>query len=175
MTLANERVTVSADDYCLICQFLGREAALLDANRLWEWFDTLADDVDIVIPIRVTHPRDTGDSFNEDYYHARDTKGSIKKRIERLDTGHAWAEDPASRTCRVVGSIAVTDAVGAGEFEVHSSLLLYRERGRLPDHDLICGQRSDLIRLTDEGPRLARRSVRLAHTILNTPNLGLFL
>jgi 3-phenylpropionate/cinnamic acid dioxygenase small subunit len=175
MTLVDETTSVSAAHYFEIAQFLGREAALLDENKLWDWFALLADDFDYVVPIRVTKPRDTGGEQVEGSHRARDTKGSIKYRIDRLYTGHAWAEDPASRTCRVVGSIVVQGEVAPGEFEVSNSLMLYRERGRLPDHDLICGQRQDVIRLSAEGPRLVKRTVNLAHTILNTPNLGLFL
>jgi 3-phenylpropionate/cinnamic acid dioxygenase small subunit len=175
MTVMDETGLVSAAQYFEIAQFLGREAALLDENKLWDWFALLADEFEYVVPIRVTKPRDTGSEQVDGAYRASDTKGSLKYRIDRLYSGHAWAEDPASRTCRVVGSIVVHGEVAPGEFEVSNSLLVYRERGRLPDHDLICGQRQDVIRLSSGGPKLVKRTVNLAHTILTTPNLGLFL
>jgi 3-phenylpropionate/cinnamic acid dioxygenase small subunit len=175
MTVINETFSVSATQYFEIAQFLGYEAALLDENKLWEWFALLAEDFEYTVPIRVTKPRDTGSEQVPGAYRAHDTKGSLKYRIERLYSGHAWAEDPASRTCRVVGSIFVECEVAPGEFKVSNSLMVYRERGRLPDHDLICGQRNDVIRLSADGPLLLKRTVNLAHTILPTPNLGLFL
>jgi N,N-dimethyl phenylurea N-demethylase beta subunit len=175
MTLAEaSQHVVSAEQHTEIAQFLGREAALLDQNLLWDWFELLADDFDYEVPIRITQPRDMGGEHRHGNYHAKDTKGSIHKRIERLYSGHAWAEDPASRTCRVVGSIVVTSERAPGEFEVVNSLMLYRERGLTPKYDLLCGQRHDVIRL-DGGPLLVKRTVQLAHTIINSPNLGVFL
>lgn len=176
MTLVDTEVSVTPTQHLQIVQFLGREAQLLDENRLWEWFELLADDYQYEVPIRITRPREAGDEHVDGAHHAKDTKGSTRKRIERLFSGHAWAEDPASRITRCVGSIYVSGQNPAGDFEVQSSLILYRERGLTPKHDFLCGQRSDVIRFNDAGaPLLAKRVVRLAHTILNTPNLGIFL
>lgn len=176
MTLVDVETSVTPTEHLQIVQFLGLEAQLLDENRLWEWFDLLAEDFEYEVPIRVTRPRETGEEHVVGAHHAKDTKGSTRKRVERLYSGHAWAEDPASRTTRTVGSIYVAGQSAPGEFDVKSSLTLYRERGLTPRHDLLCGQRSDVIRLdVGSGPRLVRRTVRLSHTILATSNLGIFL
>lgn len=176
MTALDTQLGITPEQHLEIVQFLGYEAMLLDQNRLWEWFELLTDDYEYEVPIRVTRHRDAGDEFIAGAYHARDTKGSTKKRIERLYTGHAWAEDPASRVTRSIGSIYVSDRPAPDEYEVISSIIVYRERGLTPNHNLLCGQRSDVLRLGNgDGPRLARRVVRLAHTIINSPNLGVFL
>jgi 3-phenylpropionate/cinnamic acid dioxygenase small subunit len=172
--------TVSADDYFQVSQFLGREARLLDQLRLWEWYEMLADDFTSWVPVRVTLKRefvekDPFAEFKTGVVHSEDTKGSTKIRIDRLYSGYAWAEDPCSRTVRSVGSIEITGVRESGEFEVASALLLYRERGLEPAHQFISANRIDAIRRTDQGLELVERNVYLAHTIVDTPNLGLFL
>jgi 3-phenylpropionate/cinnamic acid dioxygenase small subunit len=172
--------TVTAHQYVEISQFLAREARLLDQNLLWEWYATLADDYTSEVPVRVTLARaevikDSLAEFKTGVHHANDTKGSTRIRIERLFSGYAWAEDPSSRTVRSIGSIEVANSNNENEFDVSSALLLYRERGLEPDHQFISANRHDVIRSTSEGLRLVRRTVYMAHTIVNTPNLGLFL
>ena len=61
------------------------------------------------------------------------------------------------------------------EFDVTSALLLYRERGLEPHHQIIAGNRSDVLRRTADGFEIVKRTVYLAHTTLTTPNLALFL
>ena len=172
--------TVTAQEYVEISQFLAREARLLDQNLLWEWYATLADDYTSEVPIRVTLARseiikDSLAEFKTGVHHANDTKGSTRIRIERLFSGFAWAEDPSSRTVRSIGSIEVSKSQKENEFDVSSALLLYRERGLEPDHQFISANRHDVIRLTSDGLQLVHRMVYMAHTIVNTPNLGIFL
>ena len=150
MTLIDQMTTsatVSADEYTQVCQFLAREARLLDQNRLWEWFELLAEDFTSEVPVRVTLARaatekDPFAEFKPGVYHAQDTKGSARVRIERLFSGYAWAEDPPSRTVRSVGSVEVTGRRNVGEYDVWSALLLYRERGLEPEHQFISANRS---------------------------------
>jgi 3-phenylpropionate/cinnamic acid dioxygenase small subunit len=183
MTLIDQTTStaaVSADEYTQICQFLAREARLLDQNRLWEWFELLAEDFRSEVPIRVTLPRAASEKdhlaeFKTGVYHAQDTKGSARVRIQRLFSGYAWAEDPPSRTVRSVGSVEATARGSGGEYEVWSALLLYRERGLEPDHQFISANRTDVLRRTSTDLEIVDRKVWLAHTIVDTPNLGLFL
>jgi 3-phenylpropionate/cinnamic acid dioxygenase small subunit len=94
--------------------------------------------------------------------------------VNRLLTEHAWAEDPPSRTRRVVTNVRVRE-LGDGEAAVRSYLTLYRSQWDTTDYDLLVGERQDVLHLHDDGWRLRRRVVLLAHTILDTPNLGVFL
>jgi 3-phenylpropionate/cinnamic acid dioxygenase small subunit len=170
--------TASAEDYVLVCNFLAHEARLLDENRLDEWYDLLAEDFSYEMPVRVALRRaatelDPLAEFKTGVHHTEDTKGSVKIRISRLQSGYAWSEDPPSRTVRSVGSISVND-LGNGLLAATNAILLYRERGREPEHQFIAANRSDVLRKTDNGLQLVDRKVYLAHTIVNTPNLGLF-
>jgi hypothetical protein len=63
-------------------------------------------------PIRIAQERGAGSEYPDGVYHACDTKRSVKKRIERLDTGYSGAEDPAQTgedTREVVGPEPVLD------------------------------------------------------------------
>jgi 3-phenylpropionate/cinnamic acid dioxygenase small subunit len=157
-------------------QFLYREAELLDETKYEDWFNTcLSGDLQYLIPTRTTRERAPDVSeFSDVSFHMKDTYGSMRLRVNRLLTEHAWAEDPASRTRRLVTNIRVRE-VTAGEAEVRSYLMLYRSQWDTVDHDLIVAERQDVLRQESGQWRLARRVVLLAHTIVGTSNLGLFL
>lgn len=163
-------VTVRAQ----IEQFLATEARLLDLFDLESWYLLLDDEVRYETPIRVSTelPKD---EVVRGAFRLRDDKPAIRTRIDRHNTGIAYSEVPPSRTLRIVGSIEVLATEQSDVVRVESSLVLYRQRGIDPHFDLIPARRSDLIRLTDEGPRLRAREVVLTETSLVTPNLGLIL
>ncbi|VWD65254.1 3-phenylpropionate/cinnamic acid dioxygenase subunit beta [Burkholderia contaminans] len=99
----------------------------------------------------------------------------METRIKRLFTGSAWAEDPPSRTVRMVGSLLVEASDDPNIVAVNSAVTLYRHRAQDERSDLIAARRRDRIRLTENGPRLLARTVILADTVLTTPNLGVIL
>jgi N,N-dimethyl phenylurea N-demethylase beta subunit len=155
-------------------QFLARETALLDDRRFWDWFALLDDQVTYQVLIRTV--RESGaDEFASTGFRQRDDKSMIETRIKRLHTGFAWAEDPPSRTVRLVGSIVVDPTDDPNVLAVDSALHVYRHRAQDDHGDLIAARRRDRIRFTDQGPRLLSRTVLLADVVLTTPNLGIFL
>jgi 3-phenylpropionate/cinnamic acid dioxygenase small subunit len=157
-------------------QFLYREAELLDNTDYTGWLEScLSEDLEYRIPIRTTRVRTPGGSeFSETGFHMTDTYVTIRTRVKRLLTEHAWAEDPPSRTRRVVTNIRVRE-LGSGEAEVKSYLTLYRSQWDTVNYDLIVGERQDVLGVDAGGWRLRRRLVLLDHTILGTANLGIFL
>jgi 3-phenylpropionate/cinnamic acid dioxygenase small subunit len=157
-------------------QFLYREAELLDEADYTGWIDTcLSKELEYLIPIRTTRERAAGISeFSHEAFHMRDTYASMRVRVDRLLTEHAWAEDPPSRTRRLVTNVRVREPV-AGEAEVRSYLMLHRSQWDTVDHDLVVAERRDVLRSEAGEWRLRRREVLLNHTILGTPNLGVFL
>lgn len=162
-------------EHARVSQFLAEDAALLDANMLWEWYERLADDFVYEIPMRVVRERGGGSEFPAGAYRQRDSRGTVRQRIERLETGHAWAEDPATRTLRIVSNTVLVDVDQDGVVSAQSAVLLYREQVQDPTPELIAGRRLDRIRFSGESPKLVARTVWLAHTTLNTANLGVFL
>jgi 3-phenylpropionate/cinnamic acid dioxygenase small subunit len=157
-------------------QFLYREAELLDGADYAGWMNTcLSADLEYLIPVRTTRERAAGVSeFSREAFHMKDTYASMCVRVNRLLTEHAWAEDPPSRTRRVVTNVRVRE-LGPGEAEVKSYLMLYRSQWDTADYDLLVAERQDVLRSDEGGWRLRRRNVLLNHTILGTANLGVFL
>jgi 3-phenylpropionate/cinnamic acid dioxygenase small subunit len=154
--------------------WLNLEAELLDDNRQREWMELLDRDVDYRVPVRVTRERSRGAGFSTQGYHMLEDHISLQTRVDRLDSEYAWAEDPPSRMRRIVSNVRlgeVTDETVA----VRSNFIYFRgARYDAPGHDLLVGERQDVLRRSVDGLRLLRRLVLLDHTTLGTPNLAFF-
>ena len=184
------RTSLPHDDprHLIAHHFLNEEAALLDAG-LWRlWLELLTPDITYLMPVRVTTMADTDpstlgtharmDHFAEDLY-------SLRKRVERLSGGHAWTEDPPSRTRHLVTNVRtfpaetdppVPEPTGVGAVvEVESALLLFRSRGDDRPPEFLSAGRRDLLRHTEHGWRLAHRSVTVDESVLRTQNLAILL
>ena len=152
-------------------QFLVEEAALLDAADYPGWLDLITEDIRYVMPVRVTTARGAPVSngmghFDEDLY-------ALRKRVQRLATDHAWTEDPPSRTRHFVTNVR-TFRHDDG-LKVESALLLFRSRGDTRDADLLSAGRTDLLRETTTGLKLARREITADEAVIRTQNLAVFL
>ena len=157
-----------------VSQFLALEAMLLDEGRFEEWYALLDDGLLYEAPLRLaTNSR--GDEVVAGAYRFRDDKTIIRTRIDRLATGNAHSESPPSRTVRSVSSICVLPGDDASTVRVSSALIVYRHRGNDPHGDTIHARRHDRLRVTDQGLRLASRTILLAEVVLSTPNLAIFL
>jgi phthalate 3,4-dioxygenase beta subunit len=158
-------------------QFLVEEAALLDAADYPGWLDLLCEDIRYLMPVRVTTARGAGFDSLADMGHFDEDIYALRLRVRRLATDHAWAEDPPSRTRHFVTNVR-TFREQPGElrvFRVESALLLFRSRGDTREPDLLSAGRTDLLRETGEGLRLARREITVDEAVLRTQNLAVFL
>ncbi len=160
--------TVSRDLQQEIEQFLYEEAALLDEGRFWEWLDLFTDDVRYWMPVRETlqarrdglHPEDEPAVPLMD-----DDKNFLRLRVERLDTGLAHAEIPASRTRHLITNVRVRETEG-GELEVLSNFHVYQGRVESTDYQFF-GRREDRLRKVAGAWKIARRKIVLDHTVLS--------
>jgi phthalate 3,4-dioxygenase beta subunit len=155
-------------------QFLVEEAALLDAADYASWLNLLCEDIRYVMPVRVTTARGAGFDSLADMGHFDEDLYALRKRVQRLATDHAWTEDPPSRTRHFVTNIR-TFRHRTSELRVESSLLLFRSRGDTREPDLISAGRTDLLRETGDGLKLARREITVDESVLRTQNLAVFL
>jgi phthalate 3,4-dioxygenase subunit beta len=155
-------------------QFLVEEAALLDAADYPGWLDLLTEDIRYLMPVRVTTARGAGPGPRPGMGHFDEDMYALRKRVKRLATDHAWTEDPPSRTRHFVTNVR-TFLAGPGELEAESALLLFRSRGDTREADLISAGRTDLLRETPDGLRLARREITVDEAVLRTQNLAVFL
>jgi ethylbenzene dioxygenase subunit beta len=163
-----------------ITEFLYREAELLDEGRHREWLGLLTADIRYQVPIRVAKERGAADTaitgIATDMFHLDEDRDSLELRVDRLETGFAWAEEPPSRIRHFVANVRAEPVAGsADEVAVRSNVLIYRSRWDRAEHDLLSGERHDVLRRVDGGWRLARRRVLLDNTTLPTLNLSFFI
>ena len=173
----SDRVAVGSALYNRIVEFMYEEAALLDQIRLQEWGARLASDLVYTAPLRETRSMDQqNSSVVRTVQHFHDDWRSIMGRIMRLTgTKSAWAEDPPSRTRRLVTNVMVANTAKPGEFAVTSYLLVTRSRFNSPEYDLISAERRDLLRQDGESFKLARREIIVDQAVIGTPNFAIFL
>jgi 3-phenylpropionate/cinnamic acid dioxygenase small subunit len=155
-------------------QFLVEEAALLDAADYAGWLGLLCEDIRYLMPVRVTTARGAGFDTLSDMSHFDEDMYALRKRVERLATDHAWTEDPPSRTRHFVTNVR-TFRHGDTELRVESAVLLVRSRGDTREADLVSAGRTDVLRETAGGLRLARREILVDEAVLRTQNLAVFL
>ncbi|MEY4907382.1 MAG: hypothetical protein RL260_1100 [Pseudomonadota bacterium] len=172
-----QTVPIGSPLYNRVLEFLYVEARLLDEIRLKEWGETLAQDLVYNAPLRETRPMSQqAASIVRTTQHFDDDWRSVMGRIMRLTaTKSAWAEDPPSRTRRLVTNVMVEQGDQVGELRVRSYLLVTRSRFNFDEFDLISGERRDVLRLVDDRFKLARREIILDQAVLGTANLAIFL
>ena len=164
----------AAETIAQITQVLYDEAELLDEGRLREWLDMVTDDVVYQVPVRI-HKEQTGDSrvtgVQTDSYHLDENRTSLLMRVERIETGFAWAEEPPSRIRHMVSNVRVRHR-DDGDLDVRSYVLVYRSRWDRPDYDIMTAERRDVFRDVDGAWKLARRLVVLDSTTVPMLNLS---
>lgn len=102
--------------------FLYREAALLDAWKLDEWLELLAEDATYRVP---SNDRPDSDPKSALFTIADDIR-RIRARVARLKDPHAHAESPRSRTRRMISNVRIT---GRDPLTVEANFVIYRYRG----------------------------------------------
>ncbi len=160
-------------------RFYTREAALLDDRRFEEWLELFSEDTNYFMPIRRTRlAKELDREFTRrgEMAFFDDDKALMRARVDKLRTGRAWAEDPPSRTRRIVTNVDVVDVVDAGtELTVRSNFLLYRTRLD-SEEDTWIGSRIDTLRPGGEPGvfRISARTILLEQTVLLARNLSNF-
>lgn len=156
-------------------EFLYREAALLDDRKFHEWVDLFTEDTHYFMPIRRTRGRrELAQEFTKPGEMAffDDPKFILQARVVKLTSGTAWAEDPPSRTRRLITNVLVDEDRG-DELEVRSNFMLYRTRLKSEETTWI-GSRHDLLRRVEGSFQIARRHIFLEQTVLLSQNLSNF-
>jgi len=155
-------------------RFLHREAEKIDDRQFDDWLAMMTDDVRYRIPARQTRSEGGKGEFRGDAHHVDDNRFMLETRVERLETEHAWAEQPRSRTRHFVSNVRVVEA-DEGEMTVKSNLLLHINRGDDPDSHTISGERHDTLRSVDGEWKLADRTVYLDHATLPIGTISVFI
>jgi phthalate 3,4-dioxygenase subunit beta len=166
-------------------QFLVDEAYLLDAQQYDIWLDMLTDDVRYVMPVRVTTARGAGFDTSPGMAHFDEDKYSLRQRVARFATEHAWTEDPPSRLRHFITNVRTfecEDQPDNAHLIVESAELLFRSRGDVNESALLSCGREDLLRWCDNPQKspqktwkLARRKIIADESVLRMQNLAVFL
>lgn len=154
--------------------FLQDEAELLDNNQFQEWLSYLSDDLIYTMPTRTTHERTAGSGYSQNMFHFEDNYNTINMRVKRLQTEHAWAEDPPSRTRRFVTNVRVTQE-DENKLKIKSYLLLLRNRMNDPNYQILSAERCDCLVRSDSGLKLSKREILVDQSTIGMDNLALFL
>jgi p-cumate 2,3-dioxygenase beta subunit len=104
-------------------EFLYEEAALLDEWRLREWLALMTEDATYEVPstdVPDGDPRHT-------LFLIADNADRLRMRVEQLLGKSAWAENPPSRTRRLIGNVRIRDTAG-DTMRVTANFVVYRMR-----------------------------------------------
>ena len=169
-------------------QFLYREARLLDDRRFRDWLTLFTDDVRYWMASRTNrYPKSSKaisildpDRYVEDDIGREDelaildeSKETLTGRVDRLDTGMAWAEDPPSRTRHMISNIEVEMGDAETEIRVYSNFIVYRSRAET-EQDFYVGARRDVLRRVDGEWKIAHRKLILDQNVLLAKNVSIF-
>jgi 3-phenylpropionate/cinnamic acid dioxygenase small subunit len=177
--------SINAKDFTLLIrvqQWLYREARMLDERRYDLWVSLLDDDMRYRIPsrafVRQGHVKDfTTWSVDRELEAPdalpliNDDLRALRGRVERLQTGMAWAETPPSMTRRLVSNIMILDLDEDGCLSVVSTIFIHKVRG--DSRVLFTAERRDRILPAGDGFRLRERYVVLDDVVLASENLSL--
>ncbi|HKV53197.1 MAG TPA: aromatic-ring-hydroxylating dioxygenase subunit beta [Candidatus Binataceae bacterium] len=108
--------------------FLFAEAALLDEWRLQEWLELLTEDATYLVPPTDISGADPADTL----FLIADDAMRIRSRVRQLLGKSAWAENPPSRTRRIISNVRI---LGRDDDSVRiaANFAVYRMRFELVD------------------------------------------
>jgi p-cumate 2,3-dioxygenase beta subunit len=109
-------------------QFLYREAQLLDEWRLDEWLKLTTDDVVYHVPATDAPDGDPDAVVSL----IADNALWLRSRVEQLMGKSAWAENPRSRTRRLVTNVQIVGCEGEN-IQVAANFAVYRIRHEITD------------------------------------------
>jgi len=112
----------------VIEDFLYAEAALLDEWRLHEWLELLTEDATYEVPSTDTPDGDAKTTL----FIIADSAERIRSRVHQLMGKFAWAENPPSRTRRLISNVRIRDIDG-DTIRVTANFAVYRMRLELVD------------------------------------------
>src|SRR6201999_2214703 len=93
--------------------------------------------------------RGTGFDTSPGMAHFDEDKYSLRQRVARFATEHAWTEDPPSRLRHFITNVrtfAPDDPRDDEQLEVESAELLFRSRGDVNESALVSCGREDVLR-----------------------------
>ena len=173
---APRRVPIGSPLYNRVLEAYYDEAAILDELRYNEWIEWLAKDLRYTVPQRMTRLlADHDKSIDRSVMHYDENFATMSARARRLKGNSAFAEDPPSRTRRLITNVRVEETRTDGEYRVLNYMLLTRSRFEQTQMAVLSGERRDRIRDLGDRFELVEREVIIDQSVLGMPNLAIFL
>lgn len=141
-------------------RFIHEETTALNDERYNEWLDLLTDDYDYTMPMPVLRDNPDQPRYSETSLLAWESIHSLRLRFKRLESDFAWADHPPAFVRRHVTSVRIADRQLArpDEVAVNSDVIAFRARA--PEGaQVISAARHDVVRISGENLRLAKRTV----------------
>jgi hypothetical protein len=102
---------MSCDSITARCsRHLHHEALILDEGRWQEWLTNVSRDIDYRVAAENLRWEDGVGRWSTGPEIVRDDYLTLETRVRRIETKTAWAENPRTRTRRIVGNILVEDS-----------------------------------------------------------------
>ena len=139
--------------------FLFQEAALLDEWRLDEWLRLFETDATYEVP---TTDRPNEDPHRSQYY-VWDDYELLTARVKRLKSKHAHAENPHSRTRRLVTNVRLGETSDSS-LQVRAAFLIYKIRDG--NVDQFVGRYEHTLVANGEGLKFRKRRAVLELEVL---------
>lgn len=178
--------TLSRDLISDVEQFYFKEARLLDDRKFYTWFESVAEDIRFIMPVRhsgAVNPKlketeallsaevDTSTGLapphrDEDYM-------ALYIRVMRSYKPNSWTDVPPARTRRFVSNIEVQPGEEPDSFKCYSNIMISYSRHR-DDNHFYTAQRCDLLRVVTGNFKIARREVLIDWNVITAPSLGIF-
>jgi chlorobenzene dioxygenase small subunit/benzene/toluene dioxygenase beta subunit len=157
-------------------QFYFHEAQMLDDKRFRDWLAMFDKSATYRVPIRRTMPpreRKVEFSSEHDLSIFDENYRDLEQRIEKLETGKAWAEEPPSRTRHCITNVRIWR--DSENLLVRTNFSVFQGRFDRDTHYFF-GERHDVLKESDGtfGLSLSSRLVLLDHTTLEVPSVSIF-
>jgi 3-phenylpropionate/cinnamic acid dioxygenase small subunit len=173
---SGKQVPVTEPRHLQIVAWLEDESSLLDDDNLTGWLAILAPDIIYRAPVRTTRDHRSKGVFESEMFHFNETIMTLMLKLMRLtQTDTAWSENPLSRTQRIVHKVRAYETDKPDEYEVYSSILLIRSRYDEAALEFLPARRVDVIRVSDDGWKLASRTIYFEQATLGVQNLTIYL
>jgi 3-phenylpropionate/cinnamic acid dioxygenase small subunit len=160
--------------------FFYAEADLLDEREYDKWLDLLTEDIVYWMPMRknVSFKDRAKDTTAEDdlaWFH--DDKQTLIKRVQQIQTGIHWADEPISRISHLITNIRLADPVSSladgAKLTTKCRFIVYRNRLET-ETDILIGRREDTLTRTQGELKISRRKIILDQSVLMAKNLTMF-
>ncbi|MCF8538287.1 MAG: aromatic-ring-hydroxylating dioxygenase subunit beta [Candidatus Nanopelagicales bacterium] len=146
-------------------EFLYLEADLLDRWRLDDWFALMEEGSEYYVPTTDW----TGWGVLDGGFFSSDDYPILQARLKRLKSRKAHAENPRSRTHRMISNVILRER-DADLLEIQANFVIHRFRDETVESYV--GRYEHLLRVTESGLLMRRRRSVLAHELL-TPGARL--